>query len=67
MLSDDSPVTFNDAIPKQADVVIIGGGVIGISTAWFLAKAGVSVLVCEKGRVEGQKGVLRVLANKWGL
>ena len=61
MLSDDSPVTFNDAIPNQADVVIIGGGVIGISTAWFLAKAGVSVLVCEKGRVAGEQS-----SRNWG-
>ena len=61
MLSDDSPITFNDAIPNQADVVIIGGGVIGISTAWFLAKAGVSVLVCEKGRIAGEQS-----SRNWG-
>ena len=61
MLSDDSPITFNDPIPNAVDVVIIGGGVIGISTAWFLAKEGLSVLVCEKGRVAGEQS-----SRNWG-
>jgi len=34
---------------KTWDVVIIGGGVIGLSLAWRLRKSGVSVLVVEKG------------------
>ena len=29
--------------PKNADVVIIGGGIIGVSTAYFLAKEGIKV------------------------
>ncbi len=61
MLSDKSPVTFNDALPDKVDVVIIGAGVIGISTAWFLIKAGLSVLVCEKGRVAGEQS-----SRNWG-
>ena len=61
MLSDDSRITFNDPIPNAVDVVIIGGGVIGISTAWFLAKEGLSVLVCEKGRVAGEQS-----SRNWG-
>ncbi len=61
MLSEDSPITFNDVIPDEADVVIIGGGVIGICTAWFLAKDGLSVLVCEKGRVAGEQS-----SRNWG-
>ena len=28
--SDSSPVTFNDPLPDSVDVVVIGGGVIGI-------------------------------------
>jgi glycine/D-amino acid oxidase-like deaminating enzyme len=55
MISDGSEVQFHDALPDSVDVVIIGAGVIGISTAWFLAKRGVSVLVCEKGRVAGEQ------------
>ena len=34
---------------KTWDVVIIGGGVIGLSLAWRLKRDGVSVLVVEKG------------------
>ena len=41
---------FN-VVPPEADVVIIGAGIVGISTALFLAKQGVSVVVCEKGDI----------------
>jgi sarcosine oxidase, subunit beta len=34
-----------------AAVVIVGGGVTGLSTAWWLARAGVDVTVLEKGIV----------------
>src|SRR5207245_3440826 len=34
-----------------AAVVIVGGGVTGLSTGWWLARAGVDVLVLEKGIV----------------
>jgi glycine/D-amino acid oxidase-like deaminating enzyme len=59
--SDESPVTYQDALPASVDVVVIGAGVIGISTAWFLAQRGVSVLVCEKGRVAGEQS-----SRNWG-
>ncbi len=61
MISDKSPVTFRDSLPESVDVTIIGAGVIGISTAWYLAKAGLSVLVCEKGRVAGEQS-----SRNWG-
>src|SRR5689334_17483138 len=34
---------------EHPDVLILGGGVIGLSTAWFLAEAGASVAVVDKG------------------
>jgi glycine oxidase len=34
---------------KQPDVLIIGGGVIGLTTAYFLAREGVHVEVLDKG------------------
>jgi glycine/D-amino acid oxidase-like deaminating enzyme len=49
------------SIPESADVVIIGGGIVGISTAWFLAKQGIDVVVCEKGVVAGEQS-----GRNWG-
>jgi sarcosine oxidase subunit beta len=34
-----------------ASVIVVGGGVTGLSTAWWLAQSGVDVLVLEKGIV----------------
>ena len=61
IVSENSPVTFQDNLPDKVDVTIIGGGVIGVCTAWFLARAGVSVLVCEKGRIAGEQS-----SRNWG-
>src|SRR5271154_2345133 len=36
---------------KGAAVVIIGGGVTGLSTAWWLARSGVDVMIVDKGIV----------------
>ena len=48
-------------LPASADIVIIGGGIIGCSAAYFLAKRGVSVAVLEKGRVAGEQS-----GRNWG-
>ena len=62
MLFDESrPVQFQDALPDKVDVVVIGAGVAGICTAYYLAKAGTSVLVCDKGRVAGEQS-----SRNWG-
>jgi sarcosine oxidase subunit beta len=37
--------------PKGAAVVIVGGGASGLSAGWWLARAGVDVLVIDKGIV----------------
>ncbi len=34
---------------EHPDVLILGGGVIGLSTAWFLAEGGVRVTIVDKG------------------
>ncbi|OXM57888.1 sarcosine oxidase subunit beta [Amycolatopsis thailandensis] len=37
-----------EPIPERTDVVVIGGGIIGVSCAYRLAAAGVSVLLLER-------------------
>ncbi|MCV2893976.1 NAD(P)/FAD-dependent oxidoreductase [Lentibacter sp. XHP0401] len=49
------------ALPAEADAVIIGGGIIGICTAYYLAKQGLKPLVLEKGRVAAEQS-----ARNWG-
>jgi glycine oxidase len=39
-------------LTKQKDVIIIGAGIAGLSSAYFLAKAGRSVTLVDKGPVE---------------
>lgn len=40
--------------PARADVVIIGGGLVGVTTALNLARQGVDVVLCEKGVIAGE-------------
>jgi glycine/D-amino acid oxidase-like deaminating enzyme len=42
-------------------VVVIGGGIIGASTALFLRRKGLSVVLCEKGRIGGEQS-----SRNWG-
>jgi glycine/D-amino acid oxidase-like deaminating enzyme len=49
------------ALPKACDVVVLGGGVIGVMTAWFLAERGLKVVLCEKGRIAGEQS-----SRNWG-
>lgn len=50
-----------DSVPAKADIVIIGGGIVGVSTAWFLAKQGIDVVLCEKGHIAGEQS-----GRNWG-
>ena len=38
---------------RSADVVVVGGGVVGVSTAYFLGEAGLSTVVVERDSVGG--------------
>jgi len=55
------PIEAPASMPDAADVVIIGGGIVGVSTAWFLARQGVSVALCEKGHIAGEQS-----GRNWG-
>lgn len=50
----DSVVT-SDKLPSKADVVIIGGGIVGIMSAMYLKEKGYSVVVLEKGVIAGEQ------------
>ncbi len=43
------------AIPKEADVVIIGAGIQGVLSAINLTERGLSVVIFEKGEVAGEQ------------
>jgi glycine/D-amino acid oxidase-like deaminating enzyme len=45
----------------DADVVIVGGGIAGTSSAWHLARRGLRVVLCEKGVVGGEQST-----RNWG-
>jgi len=55
------PPEHLDELPASADVVVIGGGVIGVATALFLARAGAAVTLVEKGRIAGEQS-----SRNWG-
>ena len=54
-------VQSDGRLPTASDVVVIGGGIIGCSAAYFLAKKGLSVAVIEKGRVACEQS-----SRNWG-
>ncbi len=57
----DTEIQFSDPLPQEVDVVVIGGGVIGVFTALNLVEAGHRVLLCEKGRIAGEQS-----SRNWG-
>ncbi|MGC1497192.1 MAG: FAD-dependent oxidoreductase [Sulfitobacter sp.] len=59
--STDMPVTYPGPPPAKTDVVVIGGGVIGVCSALFLARGGHSVTLIEKGRIAAEQS-----SRNWG-
>ncbi|MCB1384632.1 MAG: FAD-binding oxidoreductase [Nitratireductor sp.] len=56
-----NPVRFSAPLPQATDIVIIGGGVIGICAALYLIRAGKRVTLVEKGRIAGEQS-----SRNWG-
>ena len=55
------PVESDPSLPARVDVVVIGGGIIGVSTVLALAEKGISAALCEKGRIGGEQS-----SRNWG-
>ena len=56
-----TPVAFSGPPPASTDVVVIGGGVAGVMSAYYLALAGRRVVLLEKGRIAGEQS-----SRNWG-
>lgn len=41
------------ALPRQAEVVVVGAGIVGAACAYYLAQAGLDVCVLDRGPVAG--------------
>jgi glycine/D-amino acid oxidase-like deaminating enzyme len=54
-------VLSDPGIPTRTGVVVIGGGIVGVTTALFLAEKGHPVVLCEKGRIGGEQS-----SRNWG-
>lgn len=48
-------------LPREADAVVIGGDVVGVFTAYYLARRGVRVALLEKGRFAAEQS-----SRNWG-
>ncbi|MEM6481107.1 MAG: FAD-binding oxidoreductase [Pseudomonadota bacterium] len=54
-------ISTSELLPKRADVVVVGGGIVGTSTAYWLARAGQSVTLLEKGHIGAEQS-----SRNWG-
>lgn len=50
-----------EPLPATADVIIVGGGIMGCSAAWYLARANLKVVLLEKNRIASQQS-----GRNWG-
>lgn len=48
-------------LPQSADAVIIGGGIVGVFAAYYLALRGMKVALVEKGRIGAEQS-----SRNWG-
>jgi len=49
------PAAHSVGLPQRCDAVVVGGGVLGLSSAYELARRGLSVVLLESGQVGGRQ------------
>jgi len=54
-------VASDEALPEAVDVVVVGGGIVGTASAYYLAKRGLSVALIEKGYIACEQS-----SRSWG-
>ncbi len=55
------PVETSPTLPPAADVVVIGGGIVGVFAAYYLTQRGLKVALVEKGRIGAEQS-----SRNWG-
>ncbi|TIU01486.1 MAG: FAD-binding oxidoreductase [Mesorhizobium sp.] len=54
-------IETSDELPQSADAVVIGGGIVGVFAAYYLARRGLKVALVEKGRIGAEQS-----SRNWG-
>jgi len=54
-------IPSDEQLPSAADVVVIGGGIVGATAAYFLTRRGLSVALVEKGYIGCEQS-----SRNWG-
>ncbi len=54
-------IETTETLPALADAVVIGGGIVGVFAAYYLAKRGMQVALIEKGRIGAEQS-----SRNWG-
>ncbi|MCJ9749964.1 FAD-binding oxidoreductase, partial [Neorhizobium sp. BETTINA12A] len=54
-------VETDAGLPRSADAVVIGAGIVGVFTAYYLARRGLKVALIEKGRIGAEQS-----SRNWG-
>ena len=55
------PIRTDPTLPAEADVVIVGAGIVGVPAAYWLARGGMKVVLLEKGSVGAEQS-----SRNWG-